>query len=182
MPWSQTTEYALRAMVVLAARSGEALTTAEIADATHMPAGYLSKVLQTLGRASLVRSQRGLGGGFTLSRAPEAITVLHVVNAVDPLRRIRECPLGVPGHGSHLCKLHRRMDDALASLEQVFAETRLSDLLRETEGSPLCDTTVLVPWPAARSNRDAKPSATAVRPRPTLRDRPPGRSRPRRRR
>jgi Rrf2 family transcriptional regulator, nitric oxide-sensitive transcriptional repressor len=138
LPWSQTTEYALRAMVTLAARHDDSLTTSRIADVTGIPSTYLSKVMQTLGRADLVRAQRGLGGGFTLARTPEAITVLDVVNAVDPLRRIRECPLGVAGHGPHLCTLHQRMDDALATLEQVFAETRISDLLKEAGGAPLC--------------------------------------------
>jgi len=138
LPWSQTTEYALRAMVTLAAHRDDSLTTSRIADVSRIPSTYLSKVLQTLGRAGLVRAQRGLGGGFTLVRPPEAITVLDVVNAVDPLRRIRECPLGVAGHGPHLCALHQRMDDALATLEQVFGETRLSDLLREAGGAPLC--------------------------------------------
>jgi len=125
-------------MVTLAAHRDDSLTTSRIADVSRIPSTYLSKVLQTLGRAGLVRAQRGLGGGFTLVRPPEAITVLDVVNAVDPLRRIRECPLGVAGHGPHLCALHQRMDDALATLEQVFGETRLSDLLREAGGAPLC--------------------------------------------
>lgn len=126
-------------MVTLAAHRDDSLTTSRIADVSRIPSTYLSKVLQTLGRAGLVRAQRGLGGGFTLVRPPEAITVLDVVNAVDPLRRIRECPLGVAGHGPHLCALHQRMDDALATLERVFAETRISDLLREAGGSPLCE-------------------------------------------
>lgn len=139
MPWSRTTEYALRAMVALAGRGRESITTAQIAGTARIPAGYLSKVLQTLGRADLVKAQRGLGGGFALARSPQAISVLQVVNAVDPLRRIRECPLGVAGHGRNLCALHRRMDDALATVERVFAETTLADLLRESGGSPLCD-------------------------------------------
>ena len=125
-------------MVTLAAHRDDSLTTSRIADVSRIPSTYLSKVLQTLGRAGLVRAQRGLGGGFTLARPTEAITVLDVVNAVDPLRRIRDCPLGVAGHGPHLCALHQRMDDALATLEQVFGETRLSDLLREAGGAPLC--------------------------------------------
>jgi Rrf2 family protein len=60
-----------------------------------VPAGYLSKVLQSLGRAQLVNSQRGLHGGFTLARAPSELTVWEVIQAVDPLQRIRSCPLGL---------------------------------------------------------------------------------------
>jgi Rrf2 family protein len=139
MSWSQTTEYALRAAVTLAAAAPAPLTTAAIAAETRIPPHYLSKVLQLLGRAALVRGQRGLGGGFTLSRGPERMTALEVVNAVDPVRRIRECPLGLARHGRNLCPLHHRMDEALATLERVYAETRLSDLVEAATGPPLCE-------------------------------------------
>lgn len=139
MPWSQTTEYALRAVVALAAAAPEPLTTERIARDTRIPVGYLSKVLQMLGRAGIVRSRRGLGGGFTLARAPHLTTALDIVNAVDPIRRIRSCPLGVARHGRTLCALHRRMDEALSALERVYADARLSDLIEEAERPPLCD-------------------------------------------
>jgi Rrf2 family protein len=131
--WSQTTEYALRAVVQLAVAPGEPRTTADIAAATRVPSGYLSKVLQTLARAGIVRARRGLGGGFVLGRPAAQLTVLDVVEAVDPIRRIRECPLGIPAHGPRLCRLHRRVDDALATVERAFAATRLTELL-ETDG------------------------------------------------
>jgi Rrf2 family transcriptional regulator, nitric oxide-sensitive transcriptional repressor len=138
MPWSQTAEYALRAAVCLAGRRGHALSTDAIAEATQVPRDYLSKVLQTLARAGLVRAQRGLGGGFLLAREPGAVSALDVVNAVDPLRRIRECPLGFAGHGRQLCALHRRMDNALAELERALDSACLSDLVRAGETAGLC--------------------------------------------
>ena len=61
---SQTAEYALRAVVFLSMNVDAAFTTQQIAVATKVPAAYLSKVMQSLVRAGLVRSQRGLGGGF----------------------------------------------------------------------------------------------------------------------
>jgi Rrf2 family nitric oxide-sensitive transcriptional repressor len=63
--FSQTVEYALRAMVHLAAEAPGARTTDQIAKATLVPRAYLSKVLQSLIRSGLVHSQRGLGGGMT---------------------------------------------------------------------------------------------------------------------
>ncbi|MCE9613415.1 MAG: Rrf2 family transcriptional regulator [Lentisphaerae bacterium] len=133
--FSQTAEYALRAMVWLANQDGEPRVTQEIAKGTHVPAGYLSKVLQTLGRAGLVQSQRGLHGGFLLSRPGAAITVLDVVNAVDPLKRISSCPLKIKSHGEHLCALHRRMDNAIAQVEQALAATSIADILAEPSRS-----------------------------------------------
>ena len=137
---SRTAEYALRAIVCLADRAEPALTTQELARVTRVPAGYLPKVLQALGRAGLVTSQRGLHGGFALSRPPEEISVLAVINAVDPLQRIRKCPLGIAGHGHKLCPLHKRLDDATAMVEQAFAETTIAELLAAPNSSrPLCE-------------------------------------------
>ena len=154
MPWSQTAEYALRAVVCLADHPGEALTTAAIAGHAHVPSGYLSKVLQTLARSGLVTARRGLRGGFTLSRPAVSISVLDVVNAVDPVRRIRECPLGAAGHGRQLCALHRRMDDALAQLERAFASIAIGDLVKAGRPDPLCtEPRVLRLEPVTRQGR-----------------------------
>ncbi len=137
---SQTAEYALRAIVWLAAHGTEPQTTVQIAKATRVPAGYLSKVLQSLGRARLVSSQRGLYGGFTLARPAGEIHVLEVVNAVDPIQRIRTCPLGLKSHGKKLCALHQRLDDAIAHIENAFSESTIADLLAEPlTSSPLCE-------------------------------------------
>ena len=61
--FSQTVEYALRAVVHLATKTPEAQTTDQIAQATRVPRAYLSKVLQGLARGGIVQSTRGLGGG-----------------------------------------------------------------------------------------------------------------------
>ena len=57
---SQTAEYALRSVVFLGSQVGQPVTTQRIAVATQVPVGYLSKVLQGLGKAGLVDAQRGL--------------------------------------------------------------------------------------------------------------------------
>lgn len=137
---SRTAEYALRAIVYLADQGGKALTTQQIAEATRVPAGYLSKVLQSLGRAGLVVSQRGLHGGFTLGQEPEEISVLTVINAVDPIQRIRRCPLGVKSHENQLCPLHQRLDSAMEMVEQAFGETSVAELLGDPSRiHPLCE-------------------------------------------
>jgi Rrf2 family protein len=145
---SQTVEYALRAVVHLASKSPEAQTTDEIAAATRVPRAYLSKVLQGLARGGIVHSQRGLGGGVTLSQRPEELSILQVVNAVEPIQRIRTCPLGLAAHGVRLCPLHRRLDNALAMVEEAFASTTLAEVLAEPSKSiPLC------PFPSVKPKR-----------------------------
>lgn len=137
---SQTAEYALRAVVWLASRGDGSLGTLHIAEATRVPAGYLSKVLQALARAGLVVSQPGRKGGFTLVRRAEEISVLDVINAVDPIQRIKTCPLDLKSHGVNLCPLHRRLDDAMAKAEEAFASSTIAELLAEpTTSTPLCE-------------------------------------------
>lgn len=149
---SQTAEYALRAIVYLADQQ-VAQTTAQIATATLVPAGYLAKVMQVLVRAKLVSAQRGVGGGFRLNSDIESLTVLAIINAVDPLRRYHECPLGL--HGTQLCPLHRTLDDAAQALEVSFAQTSVGDLLRAPrEQNPLC----MFPEAAQPTNRAADQS------------------------
>ena len=138
--FSQTVEYALRAVVHLADQSPRPQTTDQIAMATRVPKAYLSKVLQGLARAKIVQMKRGSGGGVTLARSPTELTILDVVNAVEPIGRIRECPLGLTAHGANLCPLHKRLDNALALVEEAFQKTTLAEILAEpTQSHPLCE-------------------------------------------
>jgi Rrf2 family protein len=162
MAWSQTAEYAMRAAVCLAGRPGESLSTEAIAGATHVPRDYLSKVLQALVRARILQSRRGLGGGFVLARDPGAVTALDVVNAVDPVRRIRQCPLGFAAHGRQLCALHRRMDAALADLEAALGETRLADIVHSGQ-TGLCPQRRDLPVPVELRRRPRRRGRRPVR-------------------
>jgi Rrf2 family protein len=137
---SQTTEYALRAVVYLAQHPEESWTTRQIAAATRVPAGYLSKVLQGLSRSGMITSQRGRHGGFQLTGDPTQLTVLQVVNAVEPIRRINCCPLKLGTHANGLCPLHKRLDEAIAAVEDSFGRTRVVDLLGTGDSpEPLCE-------------------------------------------
>jgi Rrf2 family protein len=123
----------------LAAEGSEPRTVHEIADATEVPPDYLSKVLQELSKHGLVRSQRGLYGGFSLVRDPDTLSVLDIVQAVGPLQRIRECPLTGHPHSSNggLCPLHELLDSAMAYVEQRFGEATIGSLLaRSTTRRP----------------------------------------------
>jgi Rrf2 family transcriptional regulator, nitric oxide-sensitive transcriptional repressor len=138
--FTQSVEYALRAVVFLAMHADEPQKTADIAAATQVPGAYLSKVLQGLREKQIVTLLRGVGGGVQLARAPGKLSILDVVNAVDPIQRINTCPLGLKSHGIRLCALHRRMDDALKVMEAAFRDTTLAELLQDTNRSvPLCN-------------------------------------------
>jgi len=138
---SQTSEYALRAAVFLAARPDDKPASAqEISEATQVPVGYLQKILRMLSRHGILTAHRGTHGGFALAKVPSAITVLDILKASETtIPRIERCPLGIKGHTS-LCSLHRLLDAEMARSERTFAATTLADLLDSYEGiRPLCD-------------------------------------------
>lgn len=125
---SQTVEYALRAMTYLGSMGGSAVSSRCIASQTHVPPGYLSKVMRDLVVARLVSSSRGPGGGFTLAKDPFSITILDIVNAVEPIETIKECQPGHPLHTS-LNVLRGRIDGALENIENSLRSTTLAELL-----------------------------------------------------
>ena len=136
---SKTAEYALRTMACLAGEAERAKSADVLCEQTKVPRRYLHKVLQDLVRADLVYSRSGPGGGYSLAREADAITILDVVNAVAPLERIRHCPLGLPSHTS-LCPLHKELDMAYAATEAAFARVTMGQLLRsDSRIIPLCD-------------------------------------------
>jgi Rrf2 family nitric oxide-sensitive transcriptional repressor len=126
---SQTAEYALRAVVYIAENGNRPRTIKEIAGPTQVPQGYLAKVMLQLARHGIVVSQRGLGGGFSLAKSPDMTTILDVVQAVDPIRRITRCPLNNPAHASQLCSLHQRLDEAAAHIEETFRDATIAEMI-----------------------------------------------------
>ncbi|MEI8197301.1 MAG: Rrf2 family transcriptional regulator [Phycisphaerae bacterium] len=160
--FSQTVEYALRVIVYLAGRDTTSVLTRQIAAATHVPEGYLAKVLQSLGREGFVKSQRGIHGGFVLARPAHEITIYEVVEAVDRSLRIRTCPLGLPNHGANLCPLHRRLDNAIALVEEALRQSTIADLLHEKTTSKPLDAS----WDEARAQASTPVTARTKSQRP----------------
>lgn len=115
-------------MAHLASRSEFSSTIPEMADATQVPAPYLRKVLNRLRDAGIISTQRGTGGGISLIADPQELTILKVLNAVDPIKRIERCPLGLPEHFK-LCPLHSEINEAIMQVEKVLNSKTLADLL-----------------------------------------------------
>src|SRR5690349_10192168 len=132
--FSQTAEYALRVVAYLATLKGEPATTKQVAAATRVPEGYLAKVIGSLSRAGVLTARRGLHGGSALARPAEEITIYDVMQAVAPIPRIRTCPLGIKSHGTALCPVHRRLDNALAMVEQAFRDSTIAGLVADSSG------------------------------------------------
>ena len=123
--FSQTVEYALSAMVQLASDAPAASTTKEIADKTKVPGAYLAKVLQSMRRAGLLNSRRGVGGGVSLSRPPKRISLLEVIDAVEPLQRGSTAVR----RKTQLAPLGRKLDEALAQVRKTLGGASLADVM-----------------------------------------------------
>jgi Rrf2 family protein len=121
---SLTAEYALRAVGYLAEHRENAHTTQAIADATGIPVGYLAKILHLLARASLVKSRRGLHGGFVLAVTPERISMYDVVLAVDTTMNTR--PLT-----QDRSPLLQRLERTRANIEADWRATSIATVLAQ---------------------------------------------------
>jgi len=77
-------DYASRALLSLALHAGGTPTSVrDIAERTGLPQPYLEQILLALKGAGLVRSKRGVGGGYVLARPPDEIKLADIVSAVD---------------------------------------------------------------------------------------------------
>jgi Rrf2 family protein len=136
---SKTAEYALRAITCMAAASDKPHSADVLAEKTKVPRRYLTRVMQDLAAAGLVTSKSGPGGGYVLAKATGKLTILDVINAVSPLERIKECPLGLDSHTA-LCALHAELDRAYAATQAAFAAVTIEQLLESTSPIiPLCE-------------------------------------------
>ncbi|MGD1878538.1 MAG: SUF system Fe-S cluster assembly regulator [Kiloniellaceae bacterium] len=80
---NRLTDYAVVVMSQMALRGGETRSAQQISDDTGVPLPTVAKLLNLLGRAKLVVSQRGASGGYTLGADPEEITVAQIIQAME---------------------------------------------------------------------------------------------------
>lgn len=92
MQITRQADYAVRAVLFLSRLGlGNRAATSQIAKDQHIPPSFLAKIISQLSIAGLLNTSRGARGGVTLARAPEKITLLEVVEAIDGPIRLNEC-------------------------------------------------------------------------------------------
>lgn len=141
-------DYAARALVSLALRDATSGPTSvrDIAERTGLPQPYLEQILLALKGAGLVRSKRGVGGGYVLARAPEDITLADIVSAVDG--PIVAGDFGLPhqdGACDHegQCVLLALWGDVGEQMRRLLAAVSLADVRDMAQGQ--------LPWPSKDS-------------------------------
>ncbi|HEY0972833.1 MAG TPA: Rrf2 family transcriptional regulator [Gemmatimonadales bacterium] len=135
---SNTADYALRAILVLAHHhGGRPVRAEEIADATGAPRNYLAKTLNALAKAGIVDSTRGPAGGFCLAVAPERLTLARVVDLFDAPRAHTCCMLGDgPCDPRQPCAVHHRWAAVTTARRAPLVETTVADLLGTPAAEP----------------------------------------------
>jgi Rrf2 family protein len=123
--FSQTVEYALRAMTQMAIESPGPSTTAGIAEQAKVPAAYLAKIMQEMRRGGLIKSRRGVNGGVWLARPANRITLLDVVEAVQPPH-----DNGNGKGAKSLATLNQKLDGFAAQLKKSCKSTTLADVAK----------------------------------------------------
>lgn len=131
--FTQTTEYALRAMACLAQHQDQLVATTQLAQWTRVPSNYLAKVLQQLAAAGLVTGRRGVGGGYKLAKNAEETTLFDIVKAVGRIGRIPSPPVPVHADNWTLSPLYIKIDEAIADVIERFEAISLQDLAANPE-------------------------------------------------
>lgn len=133
---------AATALGYIAVSPSAALQVREIAEATGVPAPYLSKIVHRLSRKGLVRTRRGIGGGVQLSIDPAAVTLFELCETLeDPVLR-PQCMLGLGEcDDDDACPAHAFSRDVRNKQLAFLRSTTLLDVgrfdaERRTRGAP----------------------------------------------
>jgi len=157
-------DYASRALLSLALHDAPSIPTSvrDIAERTGLPQPYLEQILLALKGAGLVRSKRGVGGGYVLARLPATITLAQIVSAVDG--PIVAGEFGEP-HTDGACN-HEGQCVLLAFWAEVGEKMRehlqsftLADMVNKVQGNGGTASTVAGDEPVAVTRAMARSSA-----------------------
>src|SRR5262249_31096207 len=138
---SNDVEYALHTLLFFVGRPSDqpALSIDDLAELQGLPAEHLQRLFDKLRQAEIVGVVEGSGGGFVLARAPESISFLDVIIAIDGRRPLFECSnirlrctlfgRKAPSWAAKgVCTIHAVMLEAEASMRAVFASRTLADV------------------------------------------------------
>ena len=139
MKVSKKGEYALRALLDLAMDPSRGNVQAQsVALQENIPVKFLEQILSVLKNAGIVQSRRGVGGGYTLSRPADQITLGQVIRLIDgPLAPIRCASKTAPERCScpdeSTCGLRQIMLEVRNAISEIVDQTTLADVCAKTK-------------------------------------------------
>jgi len=130
---SSTCKYAIRASVYLAVFAKDNLVSVKVvAEKLEIPEPFLGKILQNLAKSGILKSQRGIVGGFKFNNDPNLVTLLDIVKIFDGLNVFHDCVLGMriceTDHKNYKnCPFREKIDPLLDNMYQIFKNQTIGD-------------------------------------------------------
>ena len=127
---SKTSEYALQALIYLAAQPpGESVLSRDISDYLHVPAQYLAKILQDLAKRGVLDSFKGRGGGFVMRPGAEQLNILEVVEIVEGQPFGQGCVLGLKACADETaCPVHTQWKPLKAEVVGLLSKQTIGSM------------------------------------------------------
>ena len=131
---SKASSYAILSVIEVArhqasGNGGGSIRAAEIARQFHLPAAYAAKVMTQLVRANVLDSVRGPRGGFRLTRAPDQIPVLEIVEAVDGLFELEPALNSSAEARSTLLGVNAVFAEVVAEVRTILGRRTVADFI-----------------------------------------------------
>ncbi|HEX9160519.1 MAG TPA: Rrf2 family transcriptional regulator [Thermoanaerobaculia bacterium] len=132
---SRLTDYGLLATVYLARKHSAVVAAREIAEFYHLPVPMITKVLKALNQGGVVKSHRGVGGGYSFEADPELVTLGQLLDVLEGPWDLVECE-SIDDHGHAVCSIRvacpsrRFMFGINRAIKVAFDNVTLDDLIR----------------------------------------------------
>ncbi len=134
---SKLADYSVVILVALAECDCDVTNTSSLSELTKLPEPTVSKILKLLAKAGIVKSTRGINGGYTLERASAEISVEQIVRAIDGPIVIAACADGLEPDCNLIesCSVRGRWDGVNDAIRDALENITLSDMLGFSEAS-----------------------------------------------
>lgn len=133
---TKQTDYGFVLLSKLAAAPTQVAAAPDLADETRLPLPMVSKILKLLARQGLLRSHRGVKGGYSLARMPDRITAADILRALEGPVALTVCVEGSPGECDResFCQVRRHWQAINEAVDTALGRVTLADLAHPVTG------------------------------------------------
>jgi Rrf2 family iron-sulfur cluster assembly transcriptional regulator len=132
---SNTSKYAIRAMIYLALNAGteSKIGIKKISDDLDIPSPFLAKILQVLAKHKMLSSTKGPNGGFALGKEPHKITLYKIVTVIDGNDIFDKCLISLRScHEENTpCPIHKKYEVIRHEIKKLFQQQDIMDLAND---------------------------------------------------
>ncbi|MEA1891979.1 MAG: Rrf2 family transcriptional regulator [Campylobacterota bacterium] len=129
---TRASEYAILSLIVLS-KADSPIDSETLSKQLSIPKSFLAKILQSLAKHKILKSYKGVHGGFTLIKEPKEINMLDVMSAVegkaptvfDCSPSIKDCP----SEKAEICSIWPFLNKLQGKIDNFLAELSLEDIL-----------------------------------------------------